>query len=93
MLIGELATEDGTTTRALRYYEEQGLLESGRMTAGYRVYEPSATLRGRNIRELPACGFTVEDVKSFLDYLDVELPEVFCYAPPCAASTDFGSLG
>ncbi|SEL82690.1 MerR family transcriptional regulator [Nonomuraea pusilla] len=87
MLIGELAAEAGTTTRALRYYEEQGLLESGRTAAGYRVYEPAATLRVRNIRVLLACGFTVEDVKSFLDHLDAELPEVFCHAPPCAASS------
>ncbi|WP_431912110.1 MerR family transcriptional regulator [Nonomuraea jabiensis] len=86
MLIGELAAEAGTTTRALRYYEEQGLLESGRTAAGYRVYEPGAALRVRNIRELLACGFTVEDVKSFLDHLDAELPQVFCHAPPCAAS-------
>ncbi|MGW0202475.1 MerR family transcriptional regulator [Nonomuraea sp. NPDC003201] len=86
MLIGELAAKAGTTTRALRYYEEQGLLEPGRTTAGHRVYEPGATLRVRNIRELLACGFTVEDVKSFLDHLDAELPEMFCDAPPCAAS-------
>lgn len=86
MLIGELAAKAGTTTRALRYYEEQGLLGSGRTAAGYRVYEPGATLRVRNIRELLACGFTVEDVKSFLDYLDAELPEVFCHVPPCAAT-------
>ncbi|MEV6030062.1 MerR family transcriptional regulator [Nonomuraea sp. NPDC052116] len=85
MLIGELAAKAGTTTRALRYYEEQGLLEPGRTTAGHRVYEPGATLRVRNIRELLACGFTVEDVKSFLDHLDAELPEMFCDAPPCAA--------
>ncbi len=86
MLIGELAAEAGTTTRALRYYEEQGLLASGRTAAGYRVYEPGASLRVRNIRELLSCGFTVDDVKSFLGYLDAELPEVFCHAPPCAAS-------
>ncbi|MEU6779629.1 MerR family transcriptional regulator [Nonomuraea angiospora] len=86
MLIGELAAKAGTTTRALRYYEEQGLLEPGRTTAGHRVYEPGATLRVRNIRELLACGFTVDDVKSFLDHLDAELPEMFCDAPPCAAS-------
>ncbi|MCA2230414.1 MerR family transcriptional regulator [Nonomuraea aurantiaca] len=83
MLIGELAAEAGTTTRALRYYEEQGLLESGRTTAGYRLYEPGAVRRVRNIRELLACGFTVEDVKSFLRYLDADLPEVFSYHPLC----------
>jgi MerR family transcriptional regulator, copper efflux regulator len=34
MLIGDLAARTGTTTRALRYYEEQGLLESERTAAG-----------------------------------------------------------
>lgn len=86
MLIGELAAQAGTTTRALRYYEEQGLLESGRTAAGYRVYEPGASLRVRNIRLLLACGFTIEDVKSFLGHLDAELPDAFCAAPACAAS-------
>ncbi|MEW9528714.1 MerR family transcriptional regulator [Microbispora sp. NPDC049125] len=86
MLIGELAAEAGTTTRTLRYYEEQGLLEPGRTSTGYRVYEPGATLRVRNIRELLACGFTVENVKSFLKHLDAELPAVFGDTPPCAAS-------
>ncbi|MFE0380877.1 MerR family transcriptional regulator [Streptomyces inhibens] len=83
MLIGELAAEAGTTTRALRYYEEQGLLESGRTAAGYRVYEPGAVRRVRNIRELLTSGFTVDDVKSFLRYLDADLPEVASYHPLC----------
>lgn len=91
MLIGELAAEAGTTTRALRYYEEQGLLESDRTPAGYRRYEHGAVRRVRNIRELLSCGFTVEDVKSFLAYLDAELPEVFTYSPVCADSYGVGA--
>ncbi|MFF0134636.1 MerR family transcriptional regulator, partial [Streptomyces mirabilis] len=81
MLIGELAARAGTTTRALRYYEEQGLLESDRTSAGYRLYEPGAVRRVRNIRELLSCGLTVEDVKSLLAYLDADLPEVLSYSP------------
>ncbi|MFF2428999.1 MerR family transcriptional regulator, partial [Streptomyces mirabilis] len=81
MLIGELAARAGTTTRALRYYEEQGLLESDRTSAGYRLYEPGALRRVRNIRELLSCGLTVEDVKSLLAYLDADLPEVLSYSP------------
>ncbi|MET7914244.1 MerR family transcriptional regulator, partial [Streptomyces avermitilis] len=81
MLIGELAVETGITTRALRYYEEQGLLESDRTPAGYRLYERAAIRRVRNIRELLSCGFTVEDVKSLLAYLDADLPDVFSYSP------------
>ncbi|MEU0075054.1 MerR family transcriptional regulator [Streptomyces sp. NPDC006332] len=84
MLIGELAARTGSTTRALRYYEEQGLLESGRAPSGYRVYGPEAVTRVRNVRDLLASGFTVENVKSFVRYLDTDLPEVFAYSPVCA---------
>lgn len=85
MLIGELAARTGVTTRALRFYEEQGLLTSGRTAAGYREYEEEAVARVRNIRELLQLGFTVEDVRAFAPYLDRELPDVFPYEPRCAS--------
>ncbi|MEU1007711.1 MerR family transcriptional regulator [Streptomyces sp. NPDC005890] len=91
MLIGELASATGTTTRTLRYYEEQGLLEPGRTAAGYRVYGPEAVVRVRNVRDLLASGFTVENVKSFVRYLDSDLPEVFAYAEACAAHYEVGA--
>ncbi|MFF4399113.1 MerR family transcriptional regulator [Streptomyces sp. NPDC001480] len=91
MLIGDLAARTGTTTRALRYYEEQGLLESERTAAGYRVYGPEAQARVRNVRDLLASGFTVENVKSFVRYLDSDLPEVFGYSPACAAAYEVGA--
>ncbi|UXY31108.1 MerR family transcriptional regulator [Streptomyces sp. HUAS TT20] len=84
MLIGDLAARTGTTTRALRYYEEQGLLESERTAAGYRVYGPGAETRVRNVRDLLASGFTVENVKTFVRYLDSDLPDVFAYSRSCA---------
>ncbi|WP_316762848.1 MerR family transcriptional regulator [Streptomyces herbicida] len=84
-VIGELAAETGTTTRALRFYEEQGLLESDRKPSGYRVYSPHAVTRVRNVRDLLASGFTVENVQSFVRYLDTDLPEVFEYSPLWAA--------
>ncbi|SNX66283.1 DNA-binding transcriptional MerR regulator [Streptomyces sp. TLI_55] len=91
MLIGELAAQTGTTTRALRYYEEQGLLESDRAPSGYRVYGPHAVTRVRNVRDLLASGFTVENVKSFVRYLDTDLPEVFEYSPLCADGYGIGT--
>ncbi|MCX4096415.1 MerR family transcriptional regulator [Nocardia sp. alder85J] len=91
MLIGELAARTGTTTRALRFYEEQGLLTAGRTPAGYRDFEEQAVLRVRNIRELLSIGFTVEDVRAFLPYLDQEVPEVFPYEPRCA--TGYARVG
>ncbi|MER5755509.1 MerR family transcriptional regulator [Streptomyces sp. NPDC002088] len=91
MLIGDLAARTGTTTRALRYYEEQGLLDSERTSAGYRVYGPGAVARVHNIRDLLASGFTVENVKSFVRFLDADLPEVFAYSASCAANYAVGA--
>ncbi|MGW1892290.1 MerR family transcriptional regulator [Streptomyces sp. NPDC002004] len=91
MLIGELAAKTGSTARALRYYEEQGLLESDRRPSGYRVYGPHAVTRVSNVRDLLASGFTVENVKSFVRYLDTDLPEVFEYSPTCADGYDVGA--
>ena len=52
MRIGELAQRTGTTTRALRYYEQQGLVDSQRQHNGYRDYDQAAIMRVRNIRML-----------------------------------------
>ncbi|MEU4344564.1 MerR family transcriptional regulator [Nocardia sp. NPDC023852] len=83
MLIGELAARTGVTTRALRFYEEQGLLTCARTTSGYRTYDADAVQRVRNIRELLEIGFTIDDVRSFLPYLDREIPGVFPFEPRC----------
>ncbi|MER7079076.1 DNA-binding transcriptional regulator, MerR family [Saccharopolyspora kobensis] len=64
MRIGELAAATGTTTRALRYYEEQGLLRPERSANGYRVYRPGAVAVVENIRLLLAAGLTTEDLRA-----------------------------
>ncbi|MGW4633783.1 MerR family transcriptional regulator [Nocardia sp. NPDC004415] len=83
MLIGELAARTGVTRRALRFYEELGLLTSDRTPAGYRTYGEDTVARVRNIRELLEIGFTVEDVRAFQPYLDRELPQRFPFEPRC----------
>ncbi|MFJ9691667.1 MerR family transcriptional regulator [Kitasatospora sp. NPDC101183] len=70
MRIGELARRSGSTARALRHYEQAGLIGSARAANGYREYEESAVLRVRNIRALLAAGLTLEDVRPFLGCLD-----------------------
>ena len=54
--IGELAHNSGVSVRSLRYYEEQGLLESERTTGAQRVYSPAAIDRVRLIQQLYAAG-------------------------------------
>ncbi|MER5493729.1 MerR family transcriptional regulator [Streptomyces sp. NPDC002454] len=70
MRIGELAGATGTTARALRHYEQAGLLSSERAPNGYRTYDEQAVVRVRNIRFLLASGLTLDDVRAFLPCLD-----------------------
>ncbi|MGR3938805.1 MerR family transcriptional regulator [Streptomyces sp. BRA346] len=78
MRIGELAKATGTTPRALRHYEQAGLISSGRASNGYRVYDERAVVRVRNIRHLLAAGLTLDDVQAFLPCLDGDVAA----APP-----------
>jgi MerR family copper efflux transcriptional regulator len=84
MRIGDAAAAAGTTPRALRFYEERGLLPPPRRTAtGQREYGPGEVARVRVIRELLALGLTVEDLRSFADRIGllVENPQRRCGRP------------
>ncbi|MFI1764330.1 MerR family transcriptional regulator [Streptomyces sp. NPDC020800] len=70
MRIGELARATGTTPRALRHYEQAGLITSERAANGYREYGPRTAVRVRNIRRLLEAGLTLDDVRAFLPCLD-----------------------
>ena len=70
MRIGELASATGTTARALRHYEQAGLITADRASNGYRNYHESSVVRVRNIRYLLAAGLTLQDVRVFLPCLD-----------------------
>jgi len=54
--IGDVATKAGVSTRALRYYEEQGLLPAERTTSGQRIYPESAIERVQLIQRLYTAG-------------------------------------
>jgi DNA-binding transcriptional MerR regulator len=69
MRIRDLAAQAGTTTRTLRYYEAQGLLPTGRSANGYRVYDEHHVRLVREIRSLQAIGFSLEDVRPFVECL------------------------
>jgi DNA-binding transcriptional MerR regulator len=69
MRIGEFAVRAGVSPRALRYYEQQGLLPAGREANGYRAYEESDLRLVAEIRSLLAAGFTLEDTRPFVDCL------------------------
>ncbi|MBL1082114.1 MerR family transcriptional regulator [Streptomyces actinomycinicus] len=70
MRIGELAEVTGATPRALRHYEQQGLITSARAVNGYREYDARQAVRVRNIRGLLEAGLTLDDMRVFLPCLD-----------------------
>ncbi|WP_086663522.1 MerR family transcriptional regulator [Lentzea kentuckyensis] len=66
MRIGELATKTGVSVRALRYYEEQGLLASERSESGQRHYPDKAADRVRLIQQLYAAGISSASILEML---------------------------
>jgi DNA-binding transcriptional MerR regulator len=78
MRIGELATKTGVSVRALRYYEEQGLLASERSEGGQRHYGDKAVDRVRMIQQLYAAGISSASILEMLPCLvtGVASPEV-----------------
>ncbi|ONI88613.1 hypothetical protein ALI144C_06145 [Actinosynnema sp. ALI-1.44] len=84
MRIGELARQTGTTTRALRYYEQQGLIAPGRGNNGYRSYDRDAVTQVHNVRMLLAAGLTSEDIRQLGACLNKDLT----VAPVCQGVLD-----
>ena len=67
MKIGELADRTGIPTRMLRYYEQQGLLESERSTNGYRAYTEADVERASRVRGLIQSGLSTRMTRVVLD--------------------------
>lgn len=71
MRIGEVAAATGTTTKALRFYEDEGLLPvAERTTAGYRDYRPDVVNRLNFIRRGRTAGLTLKQIRQVLDIRD-----------------------
>ncbi|MEU0569815.1 MerR family transcriptional regulator [Nonomuraea sp. NPDC005983] len=70
MRIGELAGKAGVSTRALRYYEEQGILSSERTPSGQRLYADSAVDRVRLIQQFYAAGLGSRTIATILPCVD-----------------------
>ncbi|MFD7368347.1 MerR family transcriptional regulator [Nocardiopsis alba] len=66
MRIGELSRRTGASVRALRYYEERGLLNPERGNGGYRAYtERDVTVVGR-VQALISAGLNTELIAQVL---------------------------
>jgi DNA-binding transcriptional MerR regulator len=70
MKIGELAARTGVTTRLIRYYEQQELLEADRAPNGYRTYTEAHVERVTRVAGLVQAGIPTRLVKVLLDTED-----------------------
>jgi DNA-binding transcriptional MerR regulator len=70
MRIGELATRAGVSVRALRYYEEQGLLGAARTPSGQRTYPDGAVDRVVLVQQLYAAGLSSRRILELLPCVD-----------------------
>jgi len=65
--VGDLARATGKTVRAIRLYEELGLLQPAtRSSGGFRLYEPAALERVRWIDSLHSLGFSLQEMREVL---------------------------
>jgi DNA-binding transcriptional MerR regulator len=69
--IQEVARELGMTMRALRFYEDKGLIAPQRVGTT-RIYGKREVARIRLVLRGRALGFTVREIKEFLDLYDVD---------------------
>jgi DNA-binding transcriptional MerR regulator len=70
MRIGDVAHGAGVSTRALRYYEEQGLLASERTSSGQRTYPESAIERVKLIQQFFTAGLPSRTILQLLPCVD-----------------------
>ncbi len=67
MKIGELANATGLTTKTIRYYELNRLLEVPRRTdSGYRLYDSEDVERLEFIKKAKSLGLSLEEIRDIL---------------------------
>jgi DNA-binding transcriptional MerR regulator len=69
--IQEVATELGITTRAIRFYEDKGLLDPPRVGT-MRIYSRREVGRLQLILRGKRLGFSLREIKEFLDLYDAD---------------------
>jgi DNA-binding transcriptional MerR regulator len=75
--VGELAWRTGMSVRALRYYDDIGLISPSRRTGGgHRLYTAGDVVRLQKVRSLSALGITLREIGEHLDGSGVPLERV-----------------
>ncbi|MGW7404558.1 MerR family transcriptional regulator [Streptomyces sp. NPDC054833] len=70
MRIGELSRRTGVSPRALRYYEEQGLLAPQRRPSGYRECEERDVTTVRRVQVLLSAGLGTAAIVEIVPCVD-----------------------
>ena len=78
MRISELSRLTNVSPRAIRHYEEKGLLEAERLDNGYRDFGESAVERVRAIQLYIRLGFTTDEIRSLFQ-CEVATPDDYEY--------------
>lgn len=73
--IADTAEHFEITTRALRFYEDKGLLKPHRL-AGRRVFNARDRARLEKILRAKRIGFSLEDIKQFLEVTDGDVTDI-----------------
>jgi len=74
MKIGELAARANLNASAIRYYEKLGLLAAPQRIGGQRRYPSGALQRVLLVRFATDMGFTLSEIKLFLNGLGDHIP-------------------
>jgi MerR family transcriptional regulator, redox-sensitive transcriptional activator SoxR len=74
MKVGDLARRSGLNASAIRYYESVGLLKPAERVAGQRRYSADTFDRVLLIRFASEMGFTLNEIKVFLNGLRDDAP-------------------
>ena len=71
MTVGEAARKMNTTVRTLQYYDKEGILSpSAESEGGRRLYTEQDFIKLHQIQSMKYLGFTLDDIKNRLIYLD-----------------------
>lgn len=70
MKIGELAQQTGVSVATLRFYENQGLIQSSRGIGRYRYFTESAVADVHRIRNYRALDLSLPEIRKLLGWTD-----------------------
>lgn len=76
--IGQLAELSGASPRAIRYYEDMGIIAPRRLANGYRSYSDADVRRLAQILSMRACGLPLPTIRKIIGNPEIELHDALC---------------